>query len=53
MLKWRLRVKADIEEKAATDAKTEKKPAEAKTEDEEIDEQIKEAVYNEKKLDKK
>lgn len=63
MLKWRLKLKADLEEKsalqddkkAAADDDVTKGNADKTEETEEslIEDQIKEAIYNEKKTDKK
>lgn len=58
LLKWRLKVKSDIDEKPGDiNEAMKKKPDEQKNgeenEDEAIENQIKEALYNEKKLDKK
>lgn len=48
-------MKADLEEKTETNDKdiSKDKTVENENEDDEIEEKIKEAVYNEKKLDKK
>lgn len=56
-MKWRLKVKADVEEKSDVNGLGKEAASngqlENENEDDAIEEQIKEAVYNEKKIDKK